>query len=148
MNTATPRYSVHQASGSWHVLFRVDGKQVKRRIGACGRGGLSKAQAWAQADEIVAEHVAAAPAATVGSFRRLAREYLEHRQQIKGIKPSTSADYRSTLAEPGTAPKKRGRPHNGHVMAALGDLPAATITPADIEKLLATVEATGASPRT
>jgi hypothetical protein len=67
---------------------------------------------------------------------------------VRGAKPSTLVGHRSVLAEPGI-PYKRGKGTTaGHVMAALGDRPAAKITTREIEDLLARVSETGASPRT
>ncbi len=67
---------------------------------------------------------------------------------MAGAKPSTLRDHGYVLAEPGT-PHKRGKGTTaGHVMAALGDRSAAKITTREIEDLLATVSAAGASPRT
>lgn len=72
------------------------------------------------------------------------REYLDR----KGTKPSTLVGYDAMLAEPGTAPKRGERARVGYMMAALGDLAAAEVTVGNVEALLATIAATGASPRT
>src|SRR6266849_3175639 len=63
--TAIPRFSLHARDGVWHVLFRLNGKQVKRRVGAVherGRprdGALNRDAARERANEIVTELVAA-----------------------------------------------------------------------------------------
>ena len=81
------------------------------------------------------------------TFRELAHGYLEWLEKVRGAKPSTIRSHQSDLAEPGT-PHKRGTGTTaGLVMAALGDRPAAKITPAEVEALLRTVAATGVSAR-
>ncbi len=52
------------------------------------------------------------------------------------------------LAEPGVPHKRGTGTITGHVMAALGDRPASKISTRDVEELLATISATGVSPRT
>ena len=81
-------------------------------------------------------------------FRTLARAWLEHVEFVLGAKPATLRDYRSMLAEPGT-PHRRGRGVAiGRIIAALGDVPAAEVTTAQIEALLVAHAATsGPSPR-
>ncbi len=81
------------------------------------------------------------------TFRELAHGYLEWLEKVRGAKPSTIRSHQSDLAEPGT-PHKRGTGTTaGLIMAALGDRPAAKVTPADVEALLRTVAATGVSAR-
>ena len=66
---------------------------------------------------------------------------------MKGAKPSTLADYGYLLAEPGVQAKRGERSSNGHIMAALGDKPAAKITTRDVESMLKAVAKTGVSAR-
>ena len=81
------------------------------------------------------------------TFRELAHGYLEWLEKVRGAQPSTIRSHQSHLAEPGR-PHKRGTGTTaGLVMAALGDRPAAKITPAEVEALLRTVAATGVSAR-
>jgi len=141
---ALPRYSVHEHRGSWHVLFRLNGRQLKRRIGAThvrGRpkvGTLNRSAAEARGREIVAELATAAeaPAADGPTFRQLAREYLLWHERVKRPKPSTARDYGWSLSD------------RGRVMETLGDIPARDVTAADVEALLDSIEAGGASART
>ena len=82
------------------------------------------------------------------TFREVAGAYLRWLEGVRGAKPSTLVGHRSVLAEAGT-PYKRGRGVTlGHVMATLGDRPAAKITTREIEAVLTTISETGASPRT
>src|ERR1039458_1267649 len=81
------------------------------------------------------------------TFRELAHGYMEWLEKVRGAKPATIRSHQSDLAEPGT-PHKRGTGTTaGLVMAALGDRPAAKITPAAGRARLRTVAATGVSAR-
>ena len=140
--TTTPRFSLHARDGVWHVLFRLNGKQVKRRVGlahARGRprvGALNRDEARERAKEIVAQLSAAAEAPDGPTFRELAHEYLRWHERVKRPKPSTMHDYRWSLSDEGRA------------MRALADTPASEVTPADVEALLDSTEVGGASART
>lgn len=75
------------------------------------------------------------------TFRKVAHAYLDHLDQTGKAKPSTLRSHRSRLAEPGT-PHRRGKGRAvGHVMAALGDKTAESITTADVDALLASIAA-------
>jgi integrase len=160
MQASLPTYSLQlRAQGTrafYEVMFRIDGRQVKRRVGPAwvtpagkprrGRprdGCLGVAGAHDRAREIVAEQAvkAADPQATGPTFREVALDYMRWLERVKGAKPSTLADHGYALAEPnGTT--------NGQVMLALGDRPAADVTPRDVDSLLDALAASGASPRT
>jgi integrase len=159
----------------YEAKFRHDGRQIKRRVGPAwlerdpdgdgwrrhrGRvaeGAYDERGAHVAAAQLVSEYVAEAAdleraereRRTEGAtFREVAHAYLRWLEGVRGAKPSTLASHRSVLAEPGV-PYKRGRGVTlGHVMAALGDRPAAKITTREIEDVLTMVSETGASPRT
>ena len=155
-----PTYSLQlRAQGTrafYEVMFRIDGRQVKRRVGPAwvtpagkprrGRprdGRLDVAGAHDRAREIVAEQAvkAADPQAAGPTFREVALDYMRWLERVKGAKPSTLADHGYALAESnGTT--------SGQVMLALGDRPAAEVTPSDVENLLDALAVSGASPRT
>ncbi len=165
----------HGGQAFYEAKFRHDGRQIKRRIGPAWvdldpetgewlprRGRVAdrwfdERRAHVVAAEIVARHVAEADdqervhrerRTNGASFREVAHAYLGWLQDIKGAKPSTLADYRYLLAEPGV-PKKRGEGVlAGHIMAALGNRPAAKITTREVEDLLTSIAATGVSART
>jgi integrase len=81
------------------------------------------------------------------SFREVGHRYLGWLKDVKAAKPSTLADYRYLLAEPGV-PFKRGEGESaGRIMASLGDRPATRVTVRDVEALLASVSEAGGSPR-
>ena len=147
----------------YDVYFRWPaGRLVKRRVGPAwvnGNGGPRRGQpqdgyfdvarAHDRAREIVAEHVASTEPQNAGpTFRDVAHEYLRWLEDVRGAKPSTLRDHRSTLSEPDVAVRGGRARTNGHVMRALGDRPAAEITAREVEGLLASVEKTGAGPRT
>jgi integrase len=160
MQPSLPTYSLQlRAQGArafYEVMFRTGGRQVKRRVGPAwvtsagkprrGRprdGCLDVAGAHDRARQIVAEQAvkAAEPQASGPTFREVALDYMRWLERVKGAKPSTLADHGYALAEPnGTT--------NGQVMLALGDRPAAEVTPRDVENLLDALAASGASPRT
>ena len=127
------------------------------RRGRVREGYLDERRAIAAAAALVAEHVEQADSeeraererrAQGVTFREVAHAYLDWLAGVKGAKPATLLNHRSVLAEPGI-PYRRGEGVTlGHVMKALGDKPAATISTRDVEKLLAAVSASGASPRT
>jgi hypothetical protein len=143
----------------YEAKFRYRGRQVKRRV---GRGWLTKDDAgdWQPRRGRVAvgylderrAHVAAADfvrshvkdfnetervererRTRAVKFRELAHAYLDWLETVRGAKPSTIRSHLSYLAEPGTPYKRGGGVTAGHIMAALGDRPAAKITPAEIE---------------
>lgn len=81
------------------------------------------------------------------TFRELARDWREYLDR-KGTKPSTLVGYDAMLAEPGI-PYRRGDGHTrGYIMAALGDKAASDVSVGDVERLLATIAETSATPRT
>jgi integrase len=165
----------HRGQVFYEAKFRHHGRQVKRRIGPAwlerdpdagdwrrrrGRipeGAYDERSAHVAAAQLVARHVTEAAdverveqerRARGVTFREVAHAYLRWLENVRGAKPSTLVGHRSVLAEPGI-PYKRGKGTTaGHVMAALGDRPAAKITTREIEDLLARVSETGASPRT
>lgn len=159
----------------YEAKFRLHGRQVKRRIGLAwlerdpdGGGwrrhrgrptddAYDERAATVAAAKLVDEHLADAAdiqrvtqeRRTRGvTFREVARDYLRWLDEVRGAKPSTLRDHAYVLGEPGVAHKSGSGVSAGHVMAAIGDRPAAKITTREIDELLATVSATGASPRT
>jgi integrase len=153
----------------------LNGTQVKRRIGPAwldrdpgsgewsrrrGRvpdGSYDERSAHVEAARLVAEYVADAvdrerveqERLTRGvTFREVAHSHMRWLADVAGAKPSTLRDRETVLGEPGV-PRKRGEGKTlGHVMAALGDRPAAKITTREIDELLARISATGASAAT
>jgi integrase len=165
----------HRGQPFYEAKFRHDGKQIKRRIGPAWLERDPDSGAWRRrrgrvaedafderaaiiaAAEIVEQHVSEAAEAervlqerrTRGvTFREVAHSHLRWLADVAGAKPSTLQDRESLLGEPGL-PVKRGKgTTRGHVMAALGDRPASKITTREINDLLATISATGASAST
>ena len=164
----------HQGRPFYEAKFRYGGRQVKRRIGPAWLA-RDKDGAWHKRRGRVADgfyderraHVAAAQlvAACVRdageqervererrangvTFRELARAYLDWLANVRGAKPATLLDHRHLLSEPGVPFKHGSGVSNGHIMAALGNRPAAKVTTAEIEAMLTSVGRTGVSART
>jgi integrase len=164
----------HRGQAFYEAKFRYQSRQVKRRVGPAwldldpttgawrprrGRvreGFYDERRAHVAAAEVVSAYVTQAAdeertkrerRARGVSFREVAHEYVRWLADVKGAKPSTLADYGYLLAEQGVPYKRGGGVSRGHIMAALGDRPAAKITVREIEALLAEVAATGVSAR-
>jgi hypothetical protein len=165
----------HRGSPFYEAFWRLNGKQVKRRIGPAwlerdpdsggwgrrrGRvpdGSYDERGAHVEAARLVDEYVADAAdrerieheRRTRGvTFREVAHSYMRWLADVAGAKPSTLRDRETVLGEAGV-PRKRGAGKTlGHVMSALGNRPAAKITTREIDELLATISATGASAAT
>lgn len=162
----------HRGRPFFEAKFRHGGQQVKRRIGPAwlesvdggwrrrrGRvpdGYLDERAATVEAARLVAKHVAEASdrdrvarerRARGVTFREVAHGYLGWLADVKNAKPSTLADYRWLLAEPGVPHKRGGRASGGYIMAALGDKPAASVTPRNVEAMFATIGDGKASAR-
>jgi integrase len=165
----------HRGHPFYEAKFRHEGRQVKRRIGPAWierdpdaggwrrhRGRLpddayDERRAHVTAARLVADYVDEAASAeraeqerrTRGvTFREVAHTYLRWLEDVRGAKPSTLRDHAYVLGEPGVPYKYGSGMTVGHVMAVLGDRPAAQITTREIDELLATISATGAAPRT
>jgi integrase len=165
----------HSGQPFYEAKFRHYGRQVKRRIGPAWlerdpdtdcwrrhRGRLpddayDERRAHVEAARLVADYVSEAANAERTererrargvTFREVAHAYLRWLKDVRGAKPATLRDHAYVLGEPGVPYKHGSRTTIGHVMAALGDRPAARITTREIDELLATISATGVSPRT
>jgi integrase len=176
INPAGALVVVERSDGPiYEAKWRRRGRQVKRRVGPAwlereaagedwrphrGRmpeGYLDEKRATVRMAELIAEHELRERAIEAGererhergvTFRELAAEWLEHLERERGAKPSTLSDYRYMLAEPGT-PHRRGQGKSpGHVMAALGDRPAAKVTTREVSAFLRELDDSGVSPRT
>ncbi|MGO9320959.1 MAG: tyrosine-type recombinase/integrase [Solirubrobacteraceae bacterium] len=172
--TATVFVREQRGQAFYEAFWRYRGKQLKRRLGPAwldqdaagewtarkGRvaeGYLDERRAHVAAAELVAAYVEQADdvertererRAKGMTFRELAGAYLDWLENVRAAKPSTLRDLRSVLAEP-DQDYRRGRGATlGRVMGALGDRPAAGVTTHDVEALLASVAASGVSPRT
>jgi len=141
---------------AWLVRDAGTGEWVKRR-GRVQPGYFDRSMATVEADAIVKRFVSGAEAAEAAererrehgpTFREVAHAYLQWLERVRGAKPSTLADHRLILAEPGDSHKRGSGTYRGHIMCAIGDKPAAKVTDRDIEMLLDAIAATGASPRT
>lgn len=152
---------------SWDVKFFFRGRQVWRRVGPAwvqpdGEGGwrkrrgrppegvLDQQRAWQHACDLVDKYVTDAEASEQEreareargiTFRELAAAYLDWLENVRGAKPSTLAQHRIDLAEPGRQHKRGGGKTPGWIIGAIGDLPAASITTSDVDAILNKVAA-------
>jgi integrase len=81
------------------------------------------------------------------TVRELAHDWLSWLEQVKGAKPSTLADYRFLIHEPGVPHRRGAGVSHGRIMGTLGDLPAADVTTADVSRFLRSLDSTGLTPR-
>jgi integrase len=138
-------------------LERDESGELRRRRGRPKSGYLDESAAIVAKDRLVREverelaerAVAAERAANAPpAFREVAHAYLDWVERVGGAKPSTLRDHRYLLAEPGVPHRRGAGTHKGHIMRALGDRPAVEVTTREINRLLAKVAASDASPRT
>lgn len=81
------------------------------------------------------------------TVRELAHSWLAWVEQVKGAKPSTVADYRFLIREPGIPHKRGAGTSHGRIMAALGDRPATEVTTAEVSAFLRSLDQEGLTPR-
>ena len=138
-------------------LERDDSGELRRRRGRVKPGYLDEQAAIVAKDRLVreverelAERAAAAELAANAppTFREISHAYLDWVERVGGAKPATLRDHRYLLAEPGVPHRRGCGTSKGHIMRAIGDRPAAEVTTREVNRLLARVAATGASPRT
>jgi integrase len=158
---------------SWEAKWRVDGRQVKRRLGRAwlvrdgdgvwtrrrGRprdGALDERAAHAaavQAIERVGEEAAERErrerklAERPVTVRELAHEWLEWLRDVKRVKPATLRDYETLLREPGTPYPRGTRVSAGRLLAAFGDTPIQDVRTRDVSTFLRALDAEGLTPR-
>ncbi len=81
------------------------------------------------------------------TVRELAQEWLAWLAEVRGAKPSTVADYRWLLREPGERFRRGDRVSSGRIMGAFGDKAAAEVTTADVSRFLRSLDAEGLTAR-
>jgi integrase len=165
----------HGGCPFYEAKFRHRGRQVKRRIGPAWLDRDPDAEGWLprrgrvpdgsfdeRAAIVAAARIADAYVAEAAdservererrmhgvTFREVAQAYLRWLADVAGAKPATLRDHGYVLGEPGRQYKRGTGTTSGHVMAALGDRPAAKITPRDVERVLTVISDTGASAST
>ncbi len=152
--------------------LELDAGAWRPRRGRVRDGFYNEQRAHVRASELVAAYVAEASdqdrvkrerRARGVTFREVAAGYLRHLEDVKGAKPSTLRQHSCDLGEPDVAYRRRRAQRsdesdeayrrdqkrtNGHIMRALGDRPAKSITTADVELLLRTVADSDVTART
>ncbi len=133
-----------------------DGESWRARRGRPAAGYLIEAQAIARLHALVAEHdqelaererIERERIERGVSFRELALEWLGYLEREKGAKPSTLADYRSLLSEPGRAHRRGPGRAEGLLLAEFGDRGASAITVREVAEYLRRLEREGRKPR-
>jgi integrase len=137
------------------------GRQVKKRLGPAwverGPDGEWRRRHGRVPDDVLEERAAVVAMSSAiatheaslaeprtdrrATFADAAATWLHHLEHVDGAKPSTLADYRYMLSSPETLPRKRGRRPTARIMRAFGDHPLASITTADVNRFLATLDA-------
>jgi integrase len=157
------RYRV--ADGAWSQktrrlglawLERNGADGWRKRRGRCPEGWLDERGANVAAAAAMDEHAAelanreqdrVEAANRKVTVRELAFEWLEWLAEVRDAKPSTIADYRFLLREPGV-PNKRGRGvSSGRIMAAFGDRPYDQVSTGDVSRFLRSLDKAGLTPR-
>lgn len=175
MSTVAPALVVVPAKSGDGAYFEAKwrdarGRQVKRRLGQAWMerdprsgewrkrrghtptGWLDPRTAHVAAAEIVervareqAEAAKAAALAALPTFRRVAREWLRWKRDVKGAAPATLEDNQYLLGDPGE-PHKRGKGvTRGLIMERFGDVPIVEMTTRDVSRFLRDLDATGMS---
>lgn len=135
----------HDGSGKW-----------RKRQGRCPEGWLDQRAAHVAAVAAMEDHARAldgaerdraAAAQRKLTVRSIAEEWLCWLEEVRSAKPSTVADYRFLLREPGTQHRRGTRTSAGRIMAAFGDRPAGEVTTAEISRFLRSLDREGLTPR-
>jgi hypothetical protein len=122
---------------------------VKRR-GRPGEGYLSEDAALAVIPSVVAGRAAEQAEERERrqreqerevSFEEIAAAWLAHRVNVVGIKRTTLNHYRTMLARPDDAPRKRGRAPRARIMSRFAGRPAAAITTREMARWLHELDA-------
>ena len=117
--------SIFEHRGAWYGQWRVQGRQVKRKLGPMRtpeqRDGLTKKQAEAHLRRLMGE-VAPPPVAEAVTVREAGERLILH-LEARGRKRSTVANYRSYLSV--------------HIAPEFGDRHPNKITARDIERFIA-----------
>lgn len=126
--------SLIEYRGAWYGKWRVDGAQVKRKLGAirsaANREGLTRPQAERKLREKMAEVRSVAPRERL-TIGEAGERYIRH-LEVLGRKPSTLGDYRSYL-----------RVH----LAPGFTKPIARVTRADVEAFMQRQARSGLAPK-
>jgi len=128
----------------------------RKRRGRCAEGFLDERSANIAAAAAMDEHaqelergeqVRVDAANRKVTVREIAFEWLEWLEEVRDAKPSTIADYRFLLREPGTKHRRGGGVSRGRIMAAFGDKPYDQVTTADVSRFLRVLDKEGLTPR-
>jgi len=128
--------SIITENDSYHGKWRIDGRQVKRKLGPIRRpgtrDGLTRPQAEARLRELMSE-VTSLPVTERLSVSDAGARLIDHLERM-GRKPSTLRTYRSNLHK--------------QIVPRLGDRPINGVRRDDVERFVAACIRDGLAPRT
>lgn len=126
--------SLFVRGGSWYGQWRVDGRQLKRRLGSTRppgtRGGLTRSQAERELRRRMQDRTPA-PVGRAPTVEETGECYLRHLEARGERKRSTLQDYRILLAR--------------HLAPQFGSKPIDRLSPEDVEVFLAAQARSGAA---
>ncbi len=150
----------------WEVKWRVDGRQVKKRLGKAwvderpeplvgadgwqrryrkrrgkpNPGFLTYEEAIVEQQQLIADQFASRGRVDRVLFEDAASAWLDDGERIKNWKPSTSENHHAALAMPGAEPKLRGRAPKARLMTAFAGIELASIETTQIRSFLASLD--------
>jgi len=114
--------SLEEHRGAWYGRWRVNGRQVRRKVGRIrepgSSDGLTRKQAEMALRRLMAEVRVVAPEERT-TFQEAGERYLHHLEHVKQRRPSTLQDYRIMLGK--------------HLAPHFGSKPIDRIGPRDVE---------------
>lgn len=154
----------------WNVKWRVDGRQIKRRMGRAWvearqtpadvdgwqrhyrkrrgeprAGYLTPDEATAQIKRTIKAHAERearqAERRERVTFEQAARDWFEQKGAERGWKGTTRRNYAALLAHEEDTPKLRGRKPRGRIMATFGHIDVREVTMKDVRAFLRTLDA-------
>jgi integrase len=129
-----------------------NGAGCKRRRGRVPDGVLDQRAAMIAMGDAIRAHEAPIGEPRTdrrSTFADAAAAWLHHLEHVEGCKPTTLDDYHYMLAAPERPARLRGRTPAARIMRAFGNRPRASITPAEVVRFLARLDAEpSVGPRT
>lgn len=128
----------------------------RKRRGRCQEGWLDERAANIAAAAAMEDHAReitdreqdrVAAANRKITVRELAFEWLEWLEEVRDAKPSTIADYRFLLREPGIKHKRGAGVSSGRIMKAFGDRAYDDVTTANVSRFLRSLDKAGLTAR-
>lgn len=129
--------SLFVRNGAWYGQWRVDGRLIKRKLGACrtpgAADGLTRREAEAELRQQMA-NVRTVATSSVMNVEELGTGFIDHAEVVVGRKRTTVQDYRSILRR--------------HLGPAFGHRRIGAVTGADVARYVVVKRAAGLAPKT